>query len=234
MEFAIIDCNEFPMNPGKGRGLGFIQALAGWEIGTDYDFVRYDVIWSRRRDLEGCLGLILSGSIFDLALPDDRFDRTLYQKMIPVYELLRDFHGPALGICFGHQLMALADEFDPDRSEFGQLRVRNMTVPQNRHTVISIRMNRPLRFLEQRELWVQFNHKQEVVLNDGLLRFYEIIAGSESCPVQIMQHKSRDWFGVQFHPEIGKESQAGEISRHDTAVEDGKTLLQAFVRFCLR
>lgn len=181
-----------------------------------------------------CRGLILSGSIFDLALPDGGFDRGLYQKMAPVFRLIRDFRGPVLGICFGHQLMALGDEFDPDRTGFGLLHIRNMQVPQDRHKVVLVRMNQSLRFMHQRELWAQFNHKQEVLPNDGLLAYYEIIAGSDQCPVEIMQHKTRDWFGVQFHPEIGKETRAGEIGRHQAAVTDGQTFLQEFVRYCLR
>lgn len=44
MEFTIIDCNEHPMNPGQGRGLGFVQALSGWTMGKNYEFARYEDI----------------------------------------------------------------------------------------------------------------------------------------------------------------------------------------------
>jgi GMP synthase-like glutamine amidotransferase len=234
MEFAIIDCNVHPMSPDQGRGLGFIQALNGWTRGTDYDFIRYDGITARLSEARTCRGLILSGSVHDLALPDDSFDRSCYQQMIPVFQLIRDFRGPVLGICFGHQLMALGDDFDEGRIEFGGLRIRNMRIPRDRHRILLVRMNASLRFMNQRELWVQYNHRQEVLLNDELLEYYDIIAGSDQCPVEIMQHRSREWFGVQFHPEIGKDTQEGEISRHRAAVEDGQTLLQAFVRYALR
>jgi len=49
-----------------------------------------------------------------------------------------------------------------------------------------------------------------------------------------MQHKSREWYGVQFHPEIGVSTEAGEIARHDAAELDGRTLLREFVHYCLR
>jgi GMP synthase-like glutamine amidotransferase len=130
--------------------------------------------------------------------------------------------------------MALGDEFDRCRTDFGELRIGNMLTPRDRHRVALVRMNRPLRFLGQRDLWVQYNHKQEVILNGGLLKYYEIIAGSEQCPVEIMQHHSREWYGVQFHPEVGKETQEGEVARHGAAVQDGQTLLQEFVCYCLR
>ena len=109
-----------------------------------------------------------------------------------------------------------------------------MAEPQNKHLVSKVCMTGPLRFLEQRELWVQFNHEQEVLLNEGLLNYYDVLAGSHRCPVQILQHKSRDWFGVQFHPEVGKPTEAGEQGQEAAAIRDGQALLQAFVRYCLR
>ncbi len=234
MKFAVVDCNEEPMSPEYGRGQGFAQALDGWELGNEYRFVRYDGIQGCMDELLQCRGLILSGSVFDLADRHGRFDQARYRMMTPAFELIRRSCEPVLGICFGHQLMALADEFDPERADFGELRVGNMTVPRDKHRVALVRMNRPLRFLNQRDLWVQYNHKQEVILSDGLMKYYEIIAGSEQCPVEIMQHRSREWYGVQFHPEVGKDTQEGEITRHDAAIEDGKTLLQEFVGYCLR
>jgi GMP synthase-like glutamine amidotransferase len=234
MEFAVIDNNKSPMVPDRGRGQGFVQRLAGWTLGKDYEFVCYDNIAARLHDVMRCRGLILSGSGFDFALPDDGFDRELFRKMTPVFELIRAFPGPVLGICFGHQLMALGEEFQPDRTGFGRLRIRNMQYPRNRHTVLPIRMNIPLRFLDQRTLWAQFHHKQEVVLNDDFLQYFDITGQSNQCPVQMMQHKSREWFGVQFHPEIGMDTEAGEIPRHDDAEQDGKTLLQEFVQYCQR
>ncbi len=233
MDFAVIDCNENPMIPDQGRGLGFVHALAGWTRVKDYEFVRVEAIPSRLSDLMQCRGLILSGSRFDLAQPDGRFDRGCYQVMAPVFQLIRDFPGPVLGICFGHQLMALADEFDPGRTEFGRLRIRNMKNPRDRHQVALVRMKGPLRFMEQKDFWAQYNHKQEVLLNDGLLEYYEVVAGSDPCPVEIMQHRCREWFGVQFHPEIGKPTQDGEKARHESAEKDGQALLQKFVQYCL-
>ncbi len=70
-------------------------------------------------------------------------------------------------------------------------------------------------------------------MNEGLLKYYEIIAGSDRCAVEIMQHRSREWFGMQFHPEIGKVTQDGEKARHGDAEKDGQALLQSFVRYSL-
>ena len=157
-----------------------------------------------------------------------------YRSMVPIYRLMRVISAPVLGICFGHQLMALGDEFDAERTDFGEVRIANMPAPRNQHFVALVPMQRPFRFMEQRSLWVQFNHKQEVTWNDGLLKYYDIIGGSDQCPVEMMQHKTREWFGVQFHPEIGKDTQTGAICQHDAAIRDGRTLMHEFIRYCLR
>jgi GMP synthase-like glutamine amidotransferase len=232
MKFAIIDNNDYAMQPEQGRGLGFVQSLAAWAKGSDYEFVRCDRIAARLDELKRCRGLILSGSRLDFARLDNQFDRETYEKMMPEFQLLLDFDGPVMGICFGHQLLALAEEFDEHRIAFGQLRVHNMQHPLDQYMVAP--MNSPLRFMNRRELLVQHNHKQAVTLNDGLLKYFDVVAGSDQCPVTIMQHKSRDWFGVQFHPEVGRPSKTGETGRHDVAVRDGSALMGDFVRYCLR
>lgn len=233
MKFAIIDNNVRPMEEHEGRGKGFVDALADWQKGQDYEFVRYDEIAERRKDLQNCRGLVLSGSKYDLAHAGDHLDREVYGKMIPEFELVMDFQAPVLGVCFGHQFLALAEEFRRDRTAFGKLRLRNMPEPED-YLVRSVQMHAPLRFMDQRELWVQFNHKLEVVLNDTFQEYFEVVARSGHCRVEIMQHKSREWFGVQFHPEIGAESRLGETGRQSDAIRDGHVLIRDFVRYCLR
>jgi GMP synthase (glutamine-hydrolysing) len=154
--------------------------------------------------------------------------------MGPEFQLIREFDGPVLGICFGHQLMALAEDYRSERTDFGGLRINNMRHPETDYLVVPISMRAPFRFLTASELWVQHNHRQEVTLNEPLRQFFEVIAGSDRCPVGMMQHKTREWYGVQFHPEIGRTSQRGEVGRHQDAVRDGQLLMQNFVRYCVK
>lgn len=234
MKFAVIDNNENSMDPGRDRGEGFVKALEGWTLGKDYEFVRYERIEELRSELMNCRGLILSGSAFDLADSHGRFDRGTYVKMIQEFRLVRDFAGPVLGICFGHQFLSVVDDFDAGRTGFGGLLVRNMEVPQDDHRVIEMTLQTLLRFTNRKKLWGQFHHKQEVVDNDALRSLWEVNASAGSCRVAIMQHRKRDWFGVQFHPEVGKPTGGGAAGRHQDAVEDGRDLMQDFVKFCLR
>jgi GMP synthase-like glutamine amidotransferase len=233
MKLAVIDNNVKPMIPTKGRGLGFAEALAELALGEDYEFVPYDQVEARFDRLMNCRGLLLTGSGFDLAQAENRLDGGIFQKFIPEFQLMRLFCNPILAICFGHQLMALAEDYEPDRSAFGGLRVQNMLRPEQDYFVSRLQLEPSFRFSRQTDLWVQNNHKQEVVLNDSLLSFFQVIARSEQCLVQAMQHKSKEWFGVQFHPEIGHESRTGEVAHHEDAVADGYGLIRDFVHFCL-
>jgi len=233
MKFAVIDNNRERMSPDRGRGQGFAEALNAWHFGCDYEFVPYDSVVDRAGDLAACRGLILTGSWFDFALPGGRLDSEVYRKMTPELRLIRDFRSPVLGICFGHQLVSLAEEFQEGRSDFGELRIRSMRNPEEDYFVDRLRLECPLRFSPRTGLWVQNNHKQEVVVNDALLRHFDVLARSALCPVQVIQHKSREWFGVQFHPEIGKPSRRGDVARHDDALADGYGLIRDFVAYCL-
>ena len=234
MRFAVIDNNVDPMSPEHGRGRGFFEALDGWVKGKDYEFIRYNQIETAAEEARRCRGLILSGSRYDFARPDDSLDPDTYRKMTPELRLLREFGGPVLGICFGHQLLALTEEFANERTAFGQIRIRNMQEAEDDYLVTRLRLESGLRFSARTELWVQNNHKQEVVPEEALLQRFEILSHSDLCPVQVMQHRFRDWFGVQFHPEIGRDSKQGETDRHDDAVRDGYALIRDFVRYCLK
>jgi GMP synthase (glutamine-hydrolysing) len=150
------------------------------------------------------------------------------------FELIRGYSNPILGICFGHQLLSLAKEFEPDRADFGSLKICKMQQPEADYFVDCLCFDSPFEFSSQAKLWVQNNHSQEVASGDALLRYFDIIAGSKHCAVQAIRHKSRKWFVVQFHPEVGMQSQTGEVLKHDEAVAVGGKSIGDFIRYCLR
>jgi GMP synthase-like glutamine amidotransferase len=230
-KFAVID-NYADRMPEKRRA-GFLQALSDWIEGRDYEFVRFEQIHDKRRDLHDCAGLILSGSALDLAGPDNRFVRDVYVRMIQEFELLLAFPRPVLGICFGHQLMAIAEEFDSGRTEFGELKIAMMT-EREEHRIREVALQTPASFLPAGRLWAQFNHRQEAAPGPALRHYFDIVAASPECPVDVMQHKSRSWTGVQFHPEVGASSKTGDLKMHAAATADGHNLIRQFVQYSLR
>lgn len=106
---------------------------------------------------------------------------------------------PALGICYGLQLMAhrLGGEVMPHHSkEYGR-----------RH-LASIKSDSILSGLKNDQVWM--SHGDQVVkLPPG----FEPIATTDTCPVAAFENREKKKFGVQFHPEVSHTIDGKEILR---------------------
>jgi len=106
---------------------------------------------------------------------------------------------PALGICYGHQLMAhvLGGRVEPgERGEFGLAQLDITSVSPLFAGLDPAR----------RQVWM--SHRDLVV---GLPPGFEPLARTDTCPVAAMGHLSRRLYGVQFHPEVVHTLQGREI-----------------------
>jgi GMP synthase (glutamine-hydrolysing) len=113
---------------------------------------------------------------------------------------------PILGICAGHQFMArhFGGEAAPGQTpEFGAV---EMEVLEEGDI---------LRDVPKRSIVWESHHDEVSVVPDS----FKVLARSETCPVQVMRHKERPLFGMQFHPEV----------EHTQA---GVTMFRNFVRIC--
>ena len=96
---------------------------------------------------------------------------------------------PMLGICAGLQYMArhFGGEAAPgDPPEFGAV---EMVVTDGREILKEVP--------ERSTIWA--SHHDEV---SRVPDSFDVLAHSETCPVQVMEHKERPLFGMQFHPEV--------------------------------
>ncbi len=96
---------------------------------------------------------------------------------------------PMLGICAGHQFMArhFGGEAAPgEPPEFGAV---EMTIDKAGDILADIPT--------PTTVWAS-HHDEVSVVPDS----FEVLARSDACPVQVMQHKERPLFGMQFHPEV--------------------------------
>lgn len=96
---------------------------------------------------------------------------------------------PILGICAGHQFMArhFGGSAAPGKEpEFGAV---EMVLDDPREILKDVPT--PTR------VWA--SHHDEV---DQVPDAFDVLAHSAACPVQVMQHKERPLFGMQFHPEV--------------------------------
>jgi GMP synthase (glutamine-hydrolysing) len=136
--------------------------------------------------------IILSGQ-------SDPWDRYPRESLRGVFEVIKKASQPILGVCGGHQQMALAfgasidlmGRLEPGEGYQGAKPERGyFPVETNRAGIFK---NLPS------EITVWHSHFDEV---KQLPKGFRRTASNEACPIQAMEHTERPLFGVQFHPEL--------------------------------
>ena len=114
---------------------------------------------------------------------------------------------PLLGICYGMQTMAEqlgGSVITSDQREFGYAKVRLEDSPSRLLEGIEdhIANNGSLLL----DVWM--SHGDKV---GNLPEGFNVIASTESAPVAAMCHPGKNFYGVQFHPEVTHTKQGGRI-----------------------
>ena len=131
------------------------------------------------------------------------WDRYSPESLRGVFEVIKKATQPILGVCGGHQQIALAygSKIDlmarlaPGEGYEGAKRERGyFPVETNRKGIFK---DLP------KEIAVWHTHFDEV---KDLPRSFRRSAWNETCPIQAMEHTERPLFGVQFHPELFDET----------------------------
>ena len=137
------------------------------------------------------------------------------ESLAGVYDVIRNPPGPILGVCGGHQQMALAlgapvdlmERIEPGEGYVGAKRERGFLPVETDGEGLFRGLSSPM------TVW--HSHCDEVKeLPTGFRR----TAFNDTCAIQAMQHETKPLFGVQFHPEL-----------FDEAHPDGKKVLQNFL-----
>jgi GMP synthase (glutamine-hydrolysing) len=127
------------------------------------------------------------------------WDRYAPESLAGVIEVIKKASQPVLGVCGGHQQIALAygaridlmGRLEPGEGYEGAQRERGYLTVETSGT--GIFMNLP------KEITVWHSHFDEV---KALPKGFRRTAWNETCPIQAMEHNERPLFGVQFHPEL--------------------------------
>jgi GMP synthase (glutamine-hydrolysing) A subunit len=136
--------------------------------------------------------IILSGQ----SHPWDKYPR---ESLAGVFEVIQRASQPILGVCGGHQQIALAygsevglmERLEPGEGYEGAKRERGFLPIQ--HTTEGVFKGLP------GKVTVWHSHCDEVKqLPEG----FKQTATNETCRIQAMQQKGRRVYGVQFHPEL--------------------------------
>ena len=132
-----------------------------------------------------------------------------------VFDVIKKAAQPILGVCGGHQQMALAfgapvdlmARLEPGEGYTGAKRERGyFPVDTNRQGIFKDLPGR---------ITVWHSHFDEV---KQLPRDFRVTAWNDNSPIQAMQHSSRPLFGVQFHPEFFDDEHA-----------DGRRIIEKFL-----
>ncbi len=124
-------------------------------------------------------GLILSGG-----------PASVYEKNAPKCSTdILEWNLPTLGLCYGHQLLALlaGGKVKPgERKEYG---------------ITQAEIDKPVGALKG------LGKKEKVWMSHGdtvyaLPKDYEVLAHSENTPVAAFRHKKKPIYGLQWHPEV--------------------------------
>jgi GMP synthase (glutamine-hydrolysing) len=104
---------------------------------------------------------------------------------------------PILGICYGMQTMAVqlgGEAKSSKKAEFGfaQIRARN-------HSNLLTDINDEINSQGHSLLDVWMSHGIEVT---KLPKNFELIASTDSCPIAGFANSEKNYFGLQFHPEV--------------------------------
>jgi GMP synthase (glutamine-hydrolysing) len=137
------------------------------------------------------------------------------ESLAGVFEVIHEARQPVLGVCGGHQQIALAygstlgimKRVKPGEGYEGAVKVRGFYDVETDGESIFTGL--------PRRVTVWQSHYEEV---KELPEDFELTASSESCHIESMQHTSRPLFSVQFHPEL-----------FDAEHPHGKSILENFL-----
>ena len=121
----------------------------------------------------------------------DSSDRRLFDGVV---NLIRTCELPTLGICFGHQLLCWAFG-----AKVGSL---NQPVLDRFEAVRVAELNGIFDgFRKDQTVPLSENHFDYVLKENLSEAGFILLADSASCDVEAVKHKSKPFWGVQFHPE---------------------------------
>ena len=141
-------------------------------------------------------GIILSGGPLNVyQINKYSFDKRIIENQIPV-----------LGICFGHQILSKLNGGRVKQSKYREFGLANI-----RKKSESILIKNFFNKKNINKVWM--SHADQV---SKLPKNFNVIASSQNSKFAIIENKKKNFYGVQFHPEV-------------THTENGKKLINNFI-----
>ena len=141
-------------------------------------------------------GIILSGGPLNVyQINKYSFDKRIIENQIPV-----------LGICFGHQILSKLNGGRVKQSKYREFGLAN--IRKKRESILT------KNFFNKKNInKVWMSHADQV---SKLPKNFNVSASSQNSKFAIIENKKKNFYGVQFHPEV-------------THTENGKKLINNFI-----
>ena len=141
-------------------------------------------------------GIILSGGPLNVyQINKYSFDKRIIENQIPV-----------LGICFGHQILSKLNGGRVKQSKYREFGLANIRKKRE-----SILIKNFFNKKNINKVWM--SHADQV---SKLPKNFNVIASSQNSKFAIIENRKKNFYGVQFHPEV-------------THTENGKKLINNFI-----
>ena len=178
-------------------GSQFTQLIARRvrELGIFSEIVSHKKIKSKKIN-HTIKGIILSGGPLNVyQINKYSFDKKIIQTGVPV-----------LGICFGHQIISKLNGGKVKQSKHREFGLANITKKNNSLLIKNL-------FKKKKSIKVWMSHADQV---SKLPKNFKVIASSQNSKFAVVENKFKNYYGVQFHPEV-------------THTENGKKLISNFI-----
>lgn len=184
----------------------------------------------------GIRAIVISGNATNwIEYPDDAW--------VDMYHIIREAEWPILGICGGHQLIAMAHgapvgpirALHPGEPDITSLSGPGYLKEWGFTSVSLVKADPVFDGLGQPPVFLEMHYWEVKQVPVG----FEILASSDQCRVQVMKRSDRPVYGTQFHPEGYTDGPCDSRSILVNLVypegygqqrSDGKVLLASFLR----
>ena len=178
-------------------GSQFTQLIARRirELGVFSEIVSHKKI--KLKDFDQTIkGIILSGGPLNVyQINKYTFDKKIINLNIPI-----------LGICFGHQILSKLNGGRVKQSKHREFGLAKIYKKNESHLTKNF-------FIKQKSKKVWMSHADQV---SKLPKNFKVIASSNNSKFAIVENKLKNFYGIQFHPEV-------------THTENGKKLISNFI-----
>lgn len=169
-----------------------LDALRRIRPDTDVICERFQDVSIQRVEELAPTHIILSGQ-------SHPWDNYTQESLAGVFDAIRNSRQPILGLCGGHQQIAIAYDATVDvMKRLGPGTGYENCLRERGYFDIDTNGEGIFEGLSKRlSVWhSHFDEVKEIPIG------FKGTASNETCPIQAMQHTSRHVYGVQFHPEL--------------------------------